>query len=190
MLILPDRNTFNDIKKLALGSLLPVISIIVAPNPDAIAASKVLTVCYGQRHNACFNLSLICGAFQDDAAKRRYSIHAPPSPRLWRPCRNSTWRNQQGGGNQILFLLRVPTHFTFLHVCFKHNHCHMTYNKVRGLFLINCGALVNLAELLELSETTVQVYVLDSHRPFNLRNVYHRQVRISRAFVILCACCM
>ncbi len=45
---------------------------------------------------------------------------------------------------------------------------------------------MNLAELLELSETTVQVYVLDSHRPFNLRNVYHRQVRISSICYSLC----
>lgn len=36
--------------------------------------------------------------------------------------------------------------------------------------------MVDLARLLELDDTNVQVFVLDSHRPYNLRNVYHKQV--------------
>jgi hypothetical protein len=52
--------------------------------------------------------------------------------------------------------------------------------QTRALFLINCGAMVDLGRLLELNETNVQVFVLDSHRPYNLRNIYHKQVRHSR----------
>ncbi len=37
--------------------------------------------------------------------------------------------------------------------------------------------MVDLGRLLELNETNVQVFVLDSHRPYNLRNIYHKQVR-------------
>lgn len=38
--------------------------------------------------------------------------------------------------------------------------------------------MVDLGRLLELNETNVQVFVLDSHRPYNLRNIYHKQVRL------------
>jgi hypothetical protein len=62
--------------------------------------------------------------------------------------------------------------------------------QTRALFLINCGAMVDLGQLLELNDTNIQVFVLDSHRPYNLRNIYHKQVDIlqslrSRAHVHL-----
>lgn len=43
VLIGADQNTHNDLKRLR-GARLPALTILVAPNPDAIAASYILTV--------------------------------------------------------------------------------------------------------------------------------------------------
>ena len=43
MLIGADVHVYNDLKRLR-GARLPALTILVAPNPDAIAASYILTV--------------------------------------------------------------------------------------------------------------------------------------------------
>jgi cell division control protein 45 len=44
-------------------------------------------------------------------------------------------------------------------------------DELRSVVMLNCGAIVNLPEILELPED-VRVIVLDSHRPVHLSNVY------------------
>ncbi|CAI5710819.1 unnamed protein product [Peronospora destructor] len=49
--------------------------------------------------------------------------------------------------------------------------------ELRSVILLNCGAIVDVAKLLALP-THVKCYVLDSHRPIHLANIYdeHRQI--------------
>ncbi|KAF9143076.1 hypothetical protein BG015_000546 [Linnemannia schmuckeri] len=42
---------------------------------------------------------------------------------------------------------------------------------IRSVLMLNCGGLFNLEDYMELSED-VTIYVLDSHRPVNLRNAF------------------
>ncbi|KAF9131141.1 hypothetical protein BGW39_002171 [Mortierella sp. 14UC] len=42
---------------------------------------------------------------------------------------------------------------------------------IRSILMLNCGGLFNLEDYVELSED-VTIYVLDSHRPVNLRNAF------------------
>jgi len=37
--------------------------------------------------------------------------------------------------------------------------------------MINCGGLVDLTEFLSLTDI-LTVYIIDSHRPYNLSNIY------------------
>ena len=43
--------------------------------------------------------------------------------------------------------------------------------QIRSILMLNCGGLFNLEEYIELSED-ITIYVLDSHRPVNLRNAF------------------
>lgn len=122
VLIGADVHVYNDLKRLR-GARLPALTILVAPNPDAIAASYILTLIL-----------------------KREDV-----PYVLRPTK----------GYEDLCEIAVEE---------------MAKEETRALFLINCGAMVDLGRLLELNETNVQVFVLDSHRPYNLRNIYHKQV--------------
>ncbi|KAF9986418.1 hypothetical protein BGZ75_001842 [Mortierella antarctica] len=44
-------------------------------------------------------------------------------------------------------------------------------SSIRSILMLNCGGLFNLEEYIELSED-ITIYVLDSHRPVNLRNAF------------------
>jgi len=44
-------------------------------------------------------------------------------------------------------------------------------DELRTVIMINCGGLVDLTEFLSLSEI-LTVYIIDSHRPYNLSNIY------------------
>ncbi|KAI8363401.1 CDC45 family [Mortierella sp. GBAus27b] len=44
-------------------------------------------------------------------------------------------------------------------------------SSIRSILMLNCGGLFNLDEYVELSEE-VTIYVLDNHRPVNLRNAF------------------
>ncbi|ORX82277.1 CDC45-like protein [Anaeromyces robustus] len=46
-----------------------------------------------------------------------------------------------------------------------------TNEELRTVIMINCGGLVDLTEFLSLSEI-LTVYIIDSHRPYNLSNIY------------------
>jgi len=122
VLIGSDQDTHADLKR-QRGSGLPALSILVAPNPDAIAASYILTL----------------------ILKRE----------------------------DIPFLLRPTKGYEDLCAIAREE---LAKEETRALFLINCGATVDLARLLGLEETNVQVFVLDSHRPYNLRNIFHKQI--------------
>ncbi|KRZ08161.1 Cell division control protein 45 -like protein [Trichinella zimbabwensis] len=52
-----------------------------------------------------------------------------------------------------------------------------SYQQAKYFIFINCGATVDISELLQLSKD-ITVFVLDSHRPFNLENVYSTNVRL------------
>jgi len=53
-------------------------------------------------------------------------------------------------------------------------------NDIRSVVLINCGAIVNLTNLLPWHRPELTCYVIDSHRPVHLANVYERE----RVFVL------
>ncbi len=53
-------------------------------------------------------------------------------------------------------------------------------NDIRSIVLINCGAIVNLMNLLPWDRPELTCYVVDSHRPIHLANVYERE----RVFVL------
>lgn len=53
-------------------------------------------------------------------------------------------------------------------------------NDIRSVVLINCGAIVNLTNLLPWDRPELTCYVIDSHRPVHLANVYERE----RVFVL------
>ena len=42
---------------------------------------------------------------------------------------------------------------------------------VRSIILINAGGMIDLSKFLDISTNTT-VYVIDSHRPFNLKNLF------------------
>ncbi|RQM27502.1 hypothetical protein B5M09_009280, partial [Aphanomyces astaci] len=49
----------------------------------------------------------------------------------------------------------------------------MTFSsEIRSIFLINCGAMIDVYSTLKLTDQ--KVYVIDSHRPLHLANVYDR----------------
>ncbi|OQS02862.1 cell division control protein 45 [Thraustotheca clavata] len=45
---------------------------------------------------------------------------------------------------------------------------------IRSVFLINCGAMIDIYSTMQLQGTNIKVYVIDSHRPIHLANVYDR----------------
>lgn len=46
---------------------------------------------------------------------------------------------------------------------------------IKTVFLINCGASLNVAKIFELEQGgDIRCYILDSHRPFHLANIYSR----------------
>lgn len=53
-------------------------------------------------------------------------------------------------------------------------------NDIRTVILVNCGAIVNLGTLLPWDRPDLACYVIDSHRPIHLANVYDRE----RVFVL------
>ncbi|GAB5358371.1 hypothetical protein AAMO2058_000451800 [Amorphochlora amoebiformis] len=58
------------------------------------------------------------------------------------------------------------------------NDSHLQGNEdVRSVVMINCGGTVDLQDFLQLNEN-VSVYVLDSHRPYNLNNVRETNLQI------------
>ncbi|OQR98084.1 cell division control protein 45 [Achlya hypogyna] len=51
----------------------------------------------------------------------------------------------------------------------------MTFSSdIRSIFLINCGAMIDIFSTLQLQGQNIKVYVVDSHRPIHLANVYDR----------------
>lgn len=50
-----------------------------------------------------------------------------------------------------------------------------TSHDIRSVFLVNCGAIVNLGNLLPWDGPQLTCYVIDSHRPVHLANVYERE---------------
>ena len=53
-----------------------------------------------------------------------------------------------------------------------------TIVQIKCLFLLNCGGGIDLAEFLDLNEDSeCTIYVLDSHRPYNVKNIHHPRVR-------------
>ncbi|KAK3808531.1 MAG: CDC45 family [Benniella sp.] len=44
-------------------------------------------------------------------------------------------------------------------------------SSIRSILMLNCGGLFNLEDYMEMSED-VSIYILDSHRPVNLRNAF------------------
>lgn len=44
-------------------------------------------------------------------------------------------------------------------------------NEIRSVVLIDCGATVDLGELLSVS-SEMMIYLVDSHRPYNLCNIF------------------
>ncbi|KRZ30221.1 Cell division control protein 45 -like protein [Trichinella pseudospiralis] len=52
-----------------------------------------------------------------------------------------------------------------------------SYQQAKYFIFINCGGTIDISELLQLSKD-ITVFVLDSHRPFNLENVYSTNVRL------------
>ena len=48
-------------------------------------------------------------------------------------------------------------------------------NDIRTVILVNCGAIVNLANLLPWDRPELTCYVVDSHRPIHLANVYDKE---------------
>lgn len=53
-------------------------------------------------------------------------------------------------------------------------------NDIRTVILVNCGAIVNLGNLLPWDRPDLACYVIDSHRPIHLANVYDKE----RVFVL------
>ncbi len=53
-------------------------------------------------------------------------------------------------------------------------------NDIRTVILVNCGAIVNLGNLLPWDRPDLACYVMDSHRPIHLANVYDKE----RVFVL------
>lgn len=53
-------------------------------------------------------------------------------------------------------------------------------NDIRSVVLINCGAIVNVTNLLPWDRLNLTCYVIDSHRPIHLANIYERE----RVFVL------
>ncbi|EQC35468.1 hypothetical protein SDRG_07176 [Saprolegnia diclina VS20] len=45
---------------------------------------------------------------------------------------------------------------------------------IRSVFLINCGAMIDVYSTMQLGGRNIKVYVIDSHRPLHLANVYDR----------------
>lgn len=54
-----------------------------------------------------------------------------------------------------------------LQTCFSERRTDEKY-----VLLINCGATLDIFDFLELGEDT-EIYILDSHRPLDVRNVYN-----------------
>lgn len=48
-------------------------------------------------------------------------------------------------------------------------------NDIHSIILINCGAIVNLANLLPWDRPDLTCYVVDSHRPIHLANIHERE---------------
>lgn len=69
--------------------------------------------------------------------------------------------------------LHTPSHphtrpYIFTHVL---TSSHMS-SQVKSVVLINCGACLNVLELLQPDQDDVTFYVVDSRRPYELDNVY------------------
>lgn len=61
-------------------------------------------------------------------------------------------------------------------------------NNIKQVVLINCGGCVDLVELLQPEEDVI-FYICDSHRPYDVCNIYSSgQVRIRLQKGCLCVC--
>ncbi|RHY51166.1 hypothetical protein DYB34_002769, partial [Aphanomyces astaci] len=59
----------------------------------------------------------------------------------------------------------------------------MTFSsEIRSIFLINCGAMIDVYSTLKLTDQ--KVYVIDSHRPLHLANVYDRHGTVRRLDIL------
>ncbi|KAL6070209.1 DNA replication initiation factor cdc45 [Balamuthia mandrillaris] len=52
----------------------------------------------------------------------------------------------------------------------------ITNEQVNCFFLIGCGGVVDLEDLLDIHEQDVTLFVLDSHRPYHLTNIYSDKI--------------
>lgn len=56
---------------------------------------------------------------------------------------------------------------------------HMYISQIRRVILINCGGTIDLMELFE-NPTDVIIFVIDSHRPTHILNIYNESKQVNK----------